>query len=67
MKLSKRKLKELQILSTGHDALQHCGYDFVDNHPEEWSNSDKQIYDLVNEVEKRMLTGFLEVLGVTVE
>lgn len=65
MKLSKRKLEELQTLSTGHDVLLYCGYDFVDNHPEEWSNSEKQIYDLVCEVEKRMLTGFLEVLGVT--
>jgi hypothetical protein len=65
MKLSKRKLSELQTTSVAHDILKDYGHSFVDNSPDEWSNHEKLLYDMANEIERKMLTAFLEALGVS--
>ena len=63
MKLSKHKISELQVISVAHDILKHYGHSFVDNSPDEWSNFEKQIYDMANEIERKMLSAILETLG----
>ena len=64
MKLSKRKLSELKTLSVVHEVLQYYGHAWVKNPPDEWDNYEKQIYDMANEIETRMLKAFLKTLGV---
>ena len=48
-----------------HDILHNYGHTFVDNSPEEWGKHEKLLYDMTNEIERKMLSAFLDTIGVS--
>ena len=65
MKISKRKIKELKSVSVSHNILQYYGYSFVDRHPDEWDKTEKMIYDMVNDIENKMIVEILKTLNAS--
>ena len=61
--IGKKKIKSLQTISVYDGVLQYHGFTFQENCPDMWLDSEKQIFDIVTEVEHRMHKAYLEVLG----
>ena len=65
MKLSKRKKSELKAISVLDKVLQYYGHTWINNPPSEWSEYERRIYDMLSDVENKMLAEFFEILGVS--
>jgi hypothetical protein len=55
MYLGKKKIKELNRISVHDKVLKDYGFNFHDNNPELWTNEDKIFYDVIVNIEMKMI------------
>jgi hypothetical protein len=66
MKLSKKKIKEIQdaIRNTFHEVVTKYYPELVEQHPEEWNNVDKEIYESLMTFEESAIENVLKVFDI---
>lgn len=60
MKISKKKLSDLNMISVHIKILHDHGYNFFDNPPDMWNDEQKKIYDFVTEIENELKTEMIK-------
>jgi len=65
MKLSKKKLDEIDQISIVFDYLEKCGELWCHDPPEEWGRVEKRLYEMLNDIEMRVKAMVLKILSGT--
>jgi hypothetical protein len=61
--ISKKKVEAIKAISVSHEVLEHYGHDWVNSRtPDEWSTYEKQLYDMANDIENKVLRAVCEII-----
>jgi len=60
--LSKKKRNEIDRISCFQDVLVEYGETWVNNPPDEWGKHERQLFDMLNEVEMRTKKQVIEII-----